>query len=738
MIAGELEENIQFTFRDARERGLEFVTTEHLLLVLLDSSDVGEMLDSLKADRIGLRNDLEDFLAKRVPRANRRGAESRPTPGFQRVIRRAAAEAKNLNTEVTGLYVIASIHNEPESFGAQYLVRRGVNRKRIGVWLRTRALNAAAASQHPAAAEGADPGSSAGLTRNLTAAAMNGDIERPLPRSAVEQAVARVLCRKYKSNPVLVGAPGVGKTAIVHALAHQIAAGKVPPAITGLQIHEIQVSALVAGTRYRGDFEARMKQLVGELARHKRALLFVDEIHSLIGAGSVSGGNLDAASILKPALVNGTLRCIGATTPAEYARIFAKDNALARRFQKIEVPEPSDDETLAILRELQPRLEKHHGIRYREDSLTAAVRMSRRHITNRSLPDKAIDLLDDIGASKALAGTAGSVSSRTVASAVAQLSGLPDKAVDLDDRTALRRLDRVLAQRVYGQPEAVAALATAVKRARLGFGPPGRPIGSFLFTGPTGVGKTALAGALADALGLQLLRFDMSEYMEKHSVSRLIGAPPGYVGFEQAGQLTEKIAGTPHCVLLLDEIEKAHPDIFSILLQVMDHGTLTDNAGQSVDFSHAILVMTSNAGADARDREPLGFVRQADAGGGEQKDIKRLFSPEFRNRLDAQIRFGALSPDVAGKIVAKELEQLAKRLNDERGLHVSFAKDVISLLLDAGFSESMGARPLQRAINSLIVDAIVEDDLGRRAKIGAQMVVSAPGGQVRIERLASS
>ena len=737
MIASELEENIQFTFRDARERKLEFVTTEHLLLVLIDSSDVGEMLDSLKADRIGLRNDLEDFLAKRVPRSSRPGVESRPTPGFQRVIRRAASEAKNLNTDVTGLCVIASIHNEPESFGAQYLVRRGINRRRIGVWLRTRALNATAATQSQAA-EGSEAPAAAGLTRNLTTAVMRGDLERPLPRPAIEAALARVLCRRYKSNPVLVGAPGVGKTAIVHALAHQIAAQKVPAALADLQIHEIQVSSLVAGTRYRGDFEARMKQLVGELGKHKNALLFVDEIHSLIGAGSVSGGNLDAASILKPALVNGTLRCIGATTPAEYARIFAKDNALARRFHKVEVPEPSDEETLSILGELRPRLEKHHGVRYREDALASAVRMSRRYISNRSLPDKAIDLLDDIGAARSLAGESGTVTGRTVASAVAQLSGLPARAVDMDDRRALRRLERTLAERVYGQPEAITALATAVKRARLGFGPPGQPIGSFLFTGPTGVGKTALAQALAGALGLQLLRFDMSEYMEKHSISRLIGAPPGYVGFEQAGQLTERVAGHPHCVLLLDEIEKAHPDIFSVLLQVMDYGTLTDNAGQAVDFRHAIVVMTSNAGASFRDRAPLGFVKQEDGGGGELQDLKRLFSPEFRNRLDAQIRFGALAPDVASRIVAKELEQLSARLHSERGLQVSFAKDAVALLLESGFSESMGARPLQRVINSLIVDAIVEADLGRRARHGTRMVVSAPGGKVKIERLASS
>ncbi|MCY4325182.1 MAG: AAA family ATPase [Betaproteobacteria bacterium] len=737
MIAGELEENIQFTFRDARERGLEFVTTEHLLLVLLDSSDVGIMLDSLKADRVGLRNDLEDFLAKRVPKASQPGAESRPTPGFQRVIRRAAAEAKNLNCDVTGLCVIASIYNEPESFGAQYLVRRGINRKRIGVWLRTRALNATATTQTQIG-EGAETTAAAGLTRNLTAAVMRNEIEKPRPRQDIEQALARVLCRKYKSNPILVGDPGVGKTAIVHALAHQVAVGEVPEALADLQIHEIQVSSLVAGTRYRGDFEARMKQLVGEISRHPNSLLFVDEIHSLIGAGSVSGGNLDAASILKPALVNGTLRCIGATTPAEYARIFAKDSALARRFQKIQVPEPSDEEALAILRELQPRLEKHHGIRYREDALDSAVRMSRRYLSNRSLPDKAIDLLDDIGAARSLAGASAPVTSKIVAGAIAQMSGLPASAVAVDDRSALRRLERSLAERVYGQPEAVAALAKAVKRARLGFATPGRPIGSFLFTGPTGVGKTALAAALAEALGLQLLRFDMSEYMEKHSLSRLIGAPPGYVGFEQAGQLTEKVSGNPHCVLLLDEIEKAHPDIFSILLQVMDYGTLTDNAGQAVDFRHALVVMTSNAGASDRDRAPLGFVKQAAGDSSEQQDLKRLFSPEFRNRLDAQISFASLAPDVAGRIVAKELAGLGSRLEAERGLKVSFAKDVIELLLEVGFSESMGARPLQRTINSLIVDAIVEADLGRRARPGTRMVVSAPGGQVKIERMATS
>lgn len=721
MIAQELEENIHFTFKDARDRQFEYVTVEHLLWVLLDSKEVSRMLRQVDWDQHALRELLENFLHGRVPRNVDNGEqEPRQTPSFSRVIRKAIRHAKDGGRkDVTGIHVLVAIYSEPESFAAQYMLRCGLTKPKLTEWLRQD--SEARRQDHARSGELFDKDDE-GLSTNLSRAALDGRLDRPYARTAIVESVLRVLCRKYKSNPILVGEPGVGKTAIVHSLAHLAKDGTaLPPALRNLQVHEVNVAALVAGTKYRGDFEARLKKLITALATKKSALLFIDEIHTLIGAGSVSGSSLDAANILKPALANGTLRCIGATTYTEYARVFERDAALARRFQKVEVPEPSHAEAVTILQEFQPRLEKHHQVKFLPGTLADAVRLSARFISGRSLPDKAIDLLDETGASAALAGTPSRISTRLLDRTVAKISGLPPTAIQRDERKSLRNLERTLGAQVFGQQDAVAELANAVRRARLGINQPNQPVGSFLFAGPTGVGKTEMAKALAGALGINLVRFDMSEHMERHSVSRLIGAPPGYVGFEERGQLTEQINRHPHCVLLLDEIEKAHPDIFGILLQVMDHGSLTDNLGRRADFRHVVLIMTTNAGAETWDRPPLGFGED-EPEGDELAIISRLFTPEFRNRLDNIIRFAPLDKQVARKVVARELNLLATRVARERGYAIKLTQRLRNWLLDNGLSRSFGARPLQRLINRTVVNALVNEEAATPVPAGTRLL----------------
>ena len=732
MIAQELEENIQHAFRDARDRRLEYVTVEHLVLILLDSREVAPMLRHIGANRRAIRSDLERYL-QQIPRLSREDIEPRPTPGFQRLIRRAIEHAKDGGIKaVTGINVLYSVHLEPDSYTSRTLERRNVTREQVSRWLRRRLesrIEKAETQQQGASEEEEE------LTMNLSLAAAEGRLERPYCRSEIVESVLRVLLRKYKCNPVLVGEPGVGKTAIVHTIAHGALGDGFPQNLGGLAIHEVNVASLVAGTKYRGDFEARLKKLIATVSKKPDTLLFIDEIHTLVGAGSVSGGTLDAANILKPALVNGTLRCIGATTQAEYTRVFAKDSALTRRFQKIEVPEPSEDETITILREFKPRLEEHHKIPIGEGAIEASVRLSSRYLSNRALPDKAIDLLDEAGASASLAGNFREISPDLLRQTVAKISGMPPEAVGRDERRDLRNLERTLSGNVFGQQEAVKTLAPAVRRARLSISEPGKPVGAFLFSGPTGVGKTEMAKALAESLGIKLLRFDMSEHMERHTVSRLIGAPPGYVGFEQQGQLTEKVSQHPHCVLLLDEIEKAHSDIFNILLQVMDYGSLTDNMGVKADFRHVVIIMTTNAGAESWEKNPLGFS-EGERKGEELSSIERLFSPEFRNRLNAVISFSPLSRQVSRKVVANEISKVETRLLTERGIKLTVTQSLRKWLLDNGLSTVFGARPLKRLIDSKVLDAIADEEARKEIKPGSEVIIDIDGDdRIKVERL---
>ena len=718
MIAQELEENIQFAFRDARERRLEYVTIEHLVLVLLDSRDVSPMIRALGTDRRKLRKELDSFLEERVPRMASEINEPRPTPGFSRVIRRAIELAKEINGGVftNGILVLVSVHHEPESFASRYLERNKVTRMRISDWLK-RNLEVARPSRF---IETEDKPEEHGITTNISAQVASGKIAKPHYRTDVVNSILRVLCRKYKSNPILVGEPGVGKTALVHTIAHMVHNQEVPQTLAGMTIHEVNVSSLVAGTKYRGDFEARLKKLIKMMAKKKGALLFIDEIHTIIGAGSVSGGTLDASNILKPALVNGTLRCIGATTHTEFARIFNKDAALSRRFQKIEVPEPDHAEAELILREFKGRLEKHHGLSIQEEALSSAIKLSDRYITTRCLPDKAIDLLDEAGAAAVIEGDESEISSKSLSKTVSLLSGKPLEAIECSDDKDLVNLENQLEKNIFGQQEALGVLAKAMRRAKLGIKDANKPIGSFLFAGPTGVGKTEVAKTLANSLKLELIRFDMSEYMEAHSVSRLIGAPPGYVGFEQHGILTEKINRFPHCVLLLDEIEKAHREIYNILLQVMDYGSLTDNSGLHSDFRHAVIIMTTNAGAEEWDKPSLGF-QDIEPMGDEKNAISRIFSPEFRNRLTEVVSFSPINQSIAKKIINRELKNLSERLLTERGIKLHISNALKKHILDTGFSKSLGARALQRVIDTTIVDSIASSNLQKNIVPGSDL-----------------
>ena len=713
MIAQELDEHIKFAFKDARDRTLEYVTIEHLAWVLLDTREVIKMLHNIDADFDGLREKLDQFLVERIPRRTS-GAkpEPRPTPGFSRVIRNAINKAKNEDrTTVTSVDVLIAIHSESDSFAAAYMKQHGLTARKMYDWqqISLREQRVLRRSRRSSSARSTDEEQ---LTTNLTLAAKEGDLDMPYMRTDIVESVLRVLCRKYKNNPVLVGEPGVGKTAIVHSIVHLVnkEPARLPKSLRDIQVHEVNVSSLVAGTKYRGDFEARLKKLVSTMAESPNSILFIDEIHTLIGAGSVSGGSLDAANIFKPALTDGTLSCIGATTQLEYMRIFDKDSALSRRFQKVDVPEPSHVDTVAILGEFKPRLEKHHGITYAENSLEQAVKLSDRYISTRSLPDKAIDLLDEAAAEVVIgAKDTIEIGPTELGTTVAKISGMPITAINRNERKSLRGLENSLNKQIFGQSEAINELANAVRRARLGVKIETKPVGSFLFAGPTGVGKTETARALAKSLGVNLVRFDMSEYMERHTVSRLIGAPPGYVGYAEGGLLTDRVKTNPHSVLLLDEIEKAHPDIFNILLQVMDRGKLTDSTGVETDFRHAVIIMTTNAGAASWEQEPMGFSSK-EPEGNELEMVKQLFTPEFRNRLDNVIRFAPLTKAISKRVITKELRELTTRVNKDRGYTLKVTPNVKSWLLEHGFSLSNGARPLQRIINSTVIDAVVTED----------------------------
>lgn len=748
MISEELEVSLHTAFVEARAARHEFITVEHLLLSLLDNAAAVDVLRACAANIPELRQHLREFVAENTPVVEGQDeVDTQPTLGFQRVIQRAimhVSSSSTTKTEVNGAHVLVALFGEKDSHAIYYLHQQGVTRLDIVNYLshgvskdstyEARLAKPEAASQaaQPQAKKATQEQSSPLelYTNNLNDLAKQGRIDPLIGRDKEIERVIQVLCRRRKNNPLLVGEAGVGKTAIAEGLALRIANDEVPEVLQGMQVHALDMGALLAGTKYRGDFEQRLKAVLKELNKSPKSVLFIDEIHTIIGAGSASGGALDASNLLKPALSSGQLKCMGATTYTEYRGIFEKDHALSRRFQKVDVIEPSVQETVQILRGLKPYFEEHHGVRYTQTALAAAAELSARHIGDRFLPDKAIDVIDEAGAAQRLLPVSRqkkTIGKTDIQAIVAQIARIPPQNVSTDDRNKLATLERDLNTVVFGQSTAIEALAAAIKMSRSGLGKPDKPIGSFLFSGPTGVGKTEVAKQLAYVMGVELLRFDMSEYMERHAVSRLIGAPPGYVGFDQGGLLTEAVTKQPHCVLLLDEIEKAHPDVYNILLQVMDHGTLTDNNGRKADFRNVIIIMTTNAGAEALSKNVMGFANKREAGD-EMAAIKRMFTPEFRNRLDAIIPFAPLSKEVILRVVDKFLLQLEQQLQEKR-VEVTFTDALREYLAENGFDPAMGARPMHRLIQDTIRRALADELLFGRLTNGGNVTVAIDEGQ---------
>lgn len=704
MITQELEENINFTRADARRRRLGAITVEHLVLVLIDNSSVRRCLAACNADTNSLRRDLNNFIESSVPQSD---AEPAPTEEFHRVLKRAVGQTRaSSQNKASGAHVLAAVFAEPGSRAAYYLCKHGVERL---------AVLAHANQKQRERKSGAEWSSKPAPEKetDLVALAAAGRLEEPFGRAAETAEAARILGRKYKNSPLLVGEPGVGKTAIAHKLAHYALRKDAPPGLAGLALFSVSVGELVAGTKYRGDFEQRVRNLLEKCRAHENAALFIDEIHTVVGAGAVSGGALDAANLMKP-LLGGGVRCIGATTFAEYRRIFEKDAALARRFHKIDVGEPPESELNVILSGVVGRLSSHHKIKYAPDAAGAAVRYSRRFMRSRALPDKAIDLLDDAGARKRSGRLSSPVGEKDIAAAAAAVSGVPSAEI----RGAFPgNLAEKLSARVAGQREAAEQLSAAVTRRRLGYHDNGRTAGAFLFAGPTGVGKTEMAKRLSECLSAPLLRFDMSEYMESHAAARLIGAPPGYVGFEQSGQLVERVAAHPDSVVLLDEIEKAHPEVLNIFLQVMDYGALTDNTGRRADFSNVVLIMTTNAGAEEWERPPAGFDR-GDSSQAGLEELSRRLPPEFRNRLDSVVRFMPLSAETLAVVLRIHLRRMQDFLRAEKKIKARFGARLRGRLLREGFSPSMGARPLERLLRSRILDSLASAEAAGKVRAG--------------------
>ncbi len=732
MIAQELEVSLHMAFMEARQKRHEFITVEHLLLALLDNPSASEVLKACVVDIEDLRKTLVEFVAEHTPVVNGENVDTQPTLGFQRVIQRAILHVQSsCKKEVTGANVLVAIFGEKDSHAVYFLHQRGVNRLDVVNFI-SHGISKVPQTPQPAKAdaeaeteqEQQGGGALEAYTVNLNQLSLAGKIDPLIGRDREVERVIQTLCRRRKNNPLLVGEAGVGKTAIAEGLARRIVEGDVPDILRKSQVYSLDMGALLAGTKYRGDFEQRLKVVLKQLLENPNAVLFIDEIHTLIGAGAASGGTLDTSNLLKPALAQGQLKCIGATTYAEYRGVFEKDHALSRRFQKIDVTEPSVSETVEILRGLKSRFESHHGVKYTAAALSSAAELSARFINDRHLPDKAIDVIDEAGAAQRILPKTRQrkvIGKHEIEDIVAKIARIPPRNVSSDDRTALKNLDRDLRATVFGQDKAIDALATAIKMARAGLGNPQKPIGCFLFSGPTGVGKTEVARQLAYTMGVELIRFDMSEYMERHSVSRLIGAPPGYVGFDQGGLLTEAITKQPYAVLLLDEIEKAHTDVFNILLQVMDHGTLTDNNGRKADFRNVVLVMTTNAGAEALNKTSIGFTNSKQSGD-EMGDIKRLFTPEFRNRLDAIISFGALTEDIIMKVVDKFLMQLEGQLAEKK-VDINFTQPLKDHLAKKGFDPLMGARPMARLIQDTIRKALADELLFGRLVDGGKVTV---------------
>ena len=744
MIAQELEVTLHMAFMDARQKRHEFISVEHLLLAMLDNPSAAEVLRACGANLDAMREQIGKFIDEHTPRVAGEGeVDTQPTLGFQRVIQRAILHVQSSGKkEVTGANVLVAVFGEKDSHAVYFLSQQGVSRLDIVNFISHGITKTPQSEPTPRPDEPVEPGTEQAsgspldsFAQNLNVQALAGKIDPLIGRDQELERVIQTLCRRRKNNPLLVGEAGVGKTAIAEGLARRIVEGEVPEILAQSTVYALDMGALLAGTKYRGDFEQRLKGVLKQLSDNARAILFIEEIHTLIGAGAASGGTLDASNLLKPALSSGQLRCIGATTYTEYRGIFEKDHALSRRFQKIDVPEPSVNETVAILRGLKSRFEDHHGVKYTAAALTTAAQLAARYINDRHLPDKAIDVIDEAGAAQRILPKSKQkrvITPKEIEDIIAKIARIPPKNVSSDDKSSLAKLDRDLKATVFGQDAAIDALAAAIKMSRSGLGNPQKPIGNFLFSGPTGVGKTEVARQLAYVLGVELIRFDMSEYMERHAVSRLIGAPPGYVGFDQGGLLTEQINKHPYAVVLLDEIEKAHPDIFNVLLQVMDHGTLTDTNGRKADFRNVVLIMTTNAGAETLNKSTIGFSNARERGD-EMEDIKRLFTPEFRNRLDAIIPFAPLDEPVILQVVDKFLIQLEEQLHEKK-VEAIFTDALKAHLAKHGFDPKMGARPMARLIQDTIRKALADELLFGRLSSGGKVVIDLDAeDKVRLE-----
>ena len=736
MIAQELEVSLHMAFVEARQSRHEFITVEHLLLALLDNPSAAEVLRACSVNIDDLRKTLTNFITDNTPTVpGTNEVDTQPTLGFQRVIQRAimhVQSASNGKKEVTGANVLVAIFGEKDSHAVYYLHQQGVTRLDVVNFI-SHGVRKDQQADPQKAPEGAEDVQAEGqqkespldqFTQNLNKAAAEGKIDPLIGRDSEVERVIQTLCRRRKNNPLLVGEAGVGKTAIAEGLAWRVTQGDVPEILKNAVVYSLDRGALLAGTKYRGDFEQRLKAVLKQLKDSPNGILFIDEIHTIIGAGSASGGTLDASNLLKPALSSGQLKCIGATTYTEFRGVFEKDHALSRRFQKIDVNEPTVEQTVQILRGLKSKFEEHHGVKYSASALTSAAELAARFINDRHLPDKAIDVIDEAGAAQRILPKSKqkkTIGKPEIEEIISKIARIPPQSVNQDDRAKLQTIDRDLKNVVFGQDPAIEALASAIKMARAGLGKTDKPIGSFLFSGPTGVGKTEVAKQLAFILGIELVRFDMSEYMERHAVSRLIGAPPGYVGFDQGGLLTEAVNKKPHAVLLLDEIEKAHPDIFNILLQVMDHGTLTDNNGRKTDFRNVIIIMTTNAGAESLQKRTIGFTEKKEAGD-EMADIKRMFTPEFRNRLDAIISFRPLDEEIILRVVDKFLMQLEEQLHEKK-VEAVFSDNLRKFLGKKGFDPLMGARPMSRLIQDLIRKALADELLFGKLVSGGRVTV---------------
>ena len=731
MIAQELEVSLHMAFMDARQKRHELITVEHLLLAMLDNPSASEVLNSCGANLDKLREDIVGHIEEHTPKVSGKDdVDTQPTLGFQRVIQRAMLHVQSSGKkEVTGANVLVAIFGEKDSHAVYFLHQQGITRLDVVNFIAHGIAKTTENSQKEQTQEttGSDTKTNKGLETyavNLNKLVSEGKIDPLIGREPEVERVVQILCRRRKNNPLLVGEAGVGKTAIAEGLAKKIVDKDIPSVLENMTIYSLDLGALIAGTKYRGDFEQRLKTVIKQLGEQKDSILFIDEIHTIIGAGSASGGTLDASNILKPALARGNIKCIGATTYQEFRSVFEKDHALTRRFQKIDVEEPTVKNTIEILKGLKTHFESHHNVKFTNNALISAAELSAKFLNDRRLPDKAIDIIDEAGAAQRILPKSKqkkNIGSKEIEDVIAKIARIPAKNINKDDRSSLKNLERDLKAVIFGQDKAIETLSNAIKMSRSGIGPIDRPIGSFLFSGPTGVGKTEVARQLAYTLGIELIRIDMSEYMERHSVSKLIGAPPGYVGYDQGGILTEQVNKNPYSVLLLDEIEKANPDIFNILLQVMDNGTLTDSNGRKTDFRNVTIIMTTNAGAEALSKSNFGFT-QTKKNGDENGEIKKVFSPEFRNRLDATVSFTSLDNEIILKVVDKFLIQLETQLHDKK-VDASFTQDLKDYLAKSGFDEQMGARPMARLIQDTIRKALADELLFGKLVNGGEVEI---------------